>query len=280
MQIEQEETTWSSLASVIADLKAQLPRGEAAQTGATIKPGCPQCQGVGYYKEAVPFGHPHFGLLFPCVCKLRAQQARRCAELAHLSNLAVFQNQTFATFDATTPALAEALAIARAYARKPQGWLVLLGSYGVGKTHLAAAIAHTVLEREEEVLFVVVPDLLDHLRSAFAPTSELCYDAQFELVRTVSLLILDDLGTEAATPWAREKLYQLFNHRYQERLSMVVTSNRPLDELEPRLASRLGDWRLSQVIQIEAMDYRRSRVVGVREVGGRNYTSQDKECVQ
>jgi len=37
------------------------------------KPACPHCDGAGYYKEPVPFGHPHFGVLFPCVCKLAEQ---------------------------------------------------------------------------------------------------------------------------------------------------------------------------------------------------------------
>ena len=65
MDVEQEGTVWSSLASVIADLAAQLPKGERAETGVTAIPCCPYCQGAGYYKEAVPFGHPHFGLRLP-----------------------------------------------------------------------------------------------------------------------------------------------------------------------------------------------------------------------
>ena len=63
-------------------------------------------------------------------------------------------------------------------------------------------------------MFVVVPDLLDHLRATFSPTSTVSYDRRFEEIRTTPLLVLDDLGTQAMTPWAREKLYQLFNHRY------------------------------------------------------------------
>ncbi len=56
---------------------------------------------------------------------------------------------------------------------------------------------------------MVVPDLLDHLRATFSPSSTVSLDRRFEEVRTTPLLILDDLGTQSATPWAREKLYQI-----------------------------------------------------------------------
>ena len=140
---------------------------------------------------------------------------------------------------------------------RPDGWLTLIGPYGVGKTHLAAAIAHEALGRGEVVLFAVVPDLLDHLRTTFGPQSTIAYDEQFDFLRTVPLLILDDLGTESATPWAREKLYQLINHRYNYRLPTVVTSNLKPDAIEPRIYSRLCDPACGILITITAADYRR-----------------------
>lgn len=70
------------------------------------------------------------------------------------------------------------------------------------------------------------------------------------------LLIVDDLGTESSTPWAREKLFQIFNHRYNHRLATVVTSNANLDSIEPRICSRLCDTALCTRIFIQAADYR------------------------
>jgi hypothetical protein len=102
-----------------------------------------------------------------------------------------------------------------AFAEQPTDWLVFNSvAYGNGKTHLAAAIANYVANSGEPVLFVVVPDLLDHLRASFNPSSQSRLDKRFDEVKSASLLVLDDLGTESATAWAREKLYQLFNHRY------------------------------------------------------------------
>ena len=109
----------------------------------------------------------------------------------------------------------------------------------------------------EQVLFAVVPDLLDHLRATFGPQSTVSYDERFELVRSVPLLILDDLGTESATPWVREKLYQLINHRYNYRLATVITTNLRLEAIEPRIYSRLCDPACGVVMTIAAQDYRR-----------------------
>jgi DNA replication protein DnaC len=143
------------------------------------------------------------------------------------------------------------------YANHPTGWLILFGNYGCGKTHLAAAIANKVINGNCEVLFTVVPDILDHLRSTFGPTSEVAYDDRFEQIRNAKLLILDDLGTENATPWAREKLYQIINHRYNYALPTVITSNREPKDIDPRIRSRMDDRVLClEQIMIGAGDYR------------------------
>ncbi len=154
--------------------------------------------------------------------------------------------------------LKRAYELAQEFARESKGWLVLSGGYGCGKTHLAAAIANYRLEQGEPVLFVVVPDLLDHLRATFSPDSTVAYDERFETVRTAPLLILDDLGTQSSTPWAKEKLYQIINYRYNAQLPTVITTNRPLDEIDARLRSRMSDPDLCQTYRIQARDFRAS----------------------
>ena len=64
-------------------------------------------------------------------------------------------------------------------------------------------------------------------------------------------------GTENTTPWAREKLYQIINHRYVERLLTIVTSNQSHDKIDERILSRLLDTHLTRDIHIDAADYRR-----------------------
>ena len=152
--------------------------------------------------------------------------------------------------------LRQAFNLAMEFARSPEGWLIFQGVNGCGKTHLAAAIANYRLAQGEPVLFVVVPELLDHLRSTFSPESKISYDEFFEDIKKTPLLILDDFGEQAATPWAQEKLYLLINHRYNARLPMVVTTCLSLDEIETRISSRMVDPKLSLVFNIIAPDYR------------------------
>lgn len=155
--------------------------------------------------------------------------------------------------------LEQAYRVALNFAQSPQGWLVLLGDNGCGKTHLAAAIANHLLQAGKSVLFIVVTDLLDHLRSAFSPESRVSYDELFEKVKKVPVLILDDFGEQSATPWAQEKIYQLINYRYNARLATVITTCSTLDEIESRISSRMMDPSLSLVFNIKLPDYRGDR---------------------
>jgi DNA replication protein DnaC len=178
--------------------------------------------------------------------------------------LELLRSMTFDNFDhkrLELPAeqrqnLRQAYNLAVEFARSPEGWLIFQGVNGCGKTHLAAAIANHRLAQGKPVLFVVVPDLLDHLRSTFSPDSKISYDEFSEGLKGTPLLILDDFGEQSATPWAQEKLYQLINYRYNARLPMVVTTCLSLDEIETRISSRMVDPRISLVFNITAPDYR------------------------
>lgn len=179
-------------------------------------------------------------------------------------DLPLLTQMTFDAFDRnrvnlgedTSENLAKAFEIAVSFADAPDGWLVLVGQSGCGKTHLAVAIANERQRQRQPVIFAVVPDLLDYLRSTFAPDSKVAYDRLFEEIRTTPLLILDDLGAQVSSPWALEKLYQVLNYRYNARLPTVITTNVHLEDLERRLSSRLMDHRLSLVFAIAAPDYR------------------------
>lgn len=237
------------------DMAGEGPRPEPA---VPLAPDvCPVCRGAGYVRLDVPVGDPAFGQAVRCVCKEREVERRDRSNLRRLSNLDPFRDKTFASFDSSLPGMGEAYEVARHYADDPMGWLIFRGGYGCGKTHLAAAIANAAEQAGVPVVFAIVPDLLDHLRAAFAPSSETTYDALFDKVREVQLLVLDDFGAENGTAWATEKLFQLINYRYNYRMPTVITTNtRLLSHMDERIRSRLSDIGLVRAVNIEAADYR------------------------
>jgi len=221
---------------------------------------CPLCGGAGFLRRDLPLDHPEFGRAFPCQC-IRAETAEaRLARLQRYSSLGPLTRLTFANLiehgRSANPRDRELfrglVRDARAFAEAPEGWLLVHGPSGAGKTHVAAAIANRCLERGQPALFVVVPDLLDHLRAAYKPDSDLGYDTLLEQVRTAPVLVLDDLGTQNATAWAQEKLFQILNHRYNAQLPTVVTTNLSLERIDERLRMRLTDSALSRVYYVEA----------------------------
>ncbi|MGB2695124.1 MAG: ATP-binding protein [Dehalococcoidia bacterium] len=218
------------------------------------KDACPDCHGARFVYLDVPLDHPDFGKAIACRCVGQEDVDVRLTRLQRYSNLGPLTRLTFENLirrgrsaDPRDQARFQRCAQdAEEFAKDPHGWLVLVGPSGCGKTHVAAAIANRSVELGTPALFVVVPDLLDHLRAAYKPDADIGYDQLFEQVRNAHVLILDDLGTQSATPWAQEKLFQIINHRYNARLPTVVTTNVPLNKFDERLRTRLGDPSLTQ----------------------------------
>ncbi len=251
------------------------PNNDADGILPDLDPLCPICGGTGYLRQDVPVGHPNFGKLVLCQCREREKETDRMSELRRISNLDTMARFTFDQFVPEGYGLTEerrrnlrlSYETALEFAKNPQGWLVLLGGYGCGKTHLAAAIANHAISQGNPALFVVVPDLLDHLRATYSPYSTTTYDQRFEEVRSASLLILDDLGAHSSTPWAQEKLFQIFNYRYNAQLPTVLTSNHELEDIDIRVRSRLIDPDMSRIVKILAPDFRQSGVAqGISEL--------------
>ena len=127
--------------------------------------------------------------------------------------------------------LGSAKAYVQRWANEPNGWLSLHGSYGAGKTHLAVAAAAEREARGDEVFFATVADLLDYLRSTFAPDSPIAHDDLLDRIRTADVLALDDMGAERSTPFAEDKLFQIMGYRYEERLPTIITTSHRVEEI-------------------------------------------------
>ncbi|MEE8337947.1 MAG: ATP-binding protein [Dehalococcoidia bacterium] len=202
---------------------------------------------------------PDFGRAVPCECVRGEDERTRRERLVRYSRLGALERFTFETLlkqgrssgREAQARYSHAVEVAERFAAQPQGWLVLTGVPGCGKTHLAAAIANQAIDRGEPALFLGVADLLDHLRASYDDEAELPYEELLEQLRTAPLVVLDDLDSYSETPWAREKFFQLVSHRFHAALPTVFTCERPPTEIDPRLGARLADPAISQVLVLE-----------------------------
>ena len=228
-------------------------------------PDCPHCQGQGYLRADLPIDHPDFGRLQICTCRQVDIHERMHARLFRMSQLDELQHLTFDSFNPhgrvglgpqQQESLERAFNQAHTFSEQVEGWLLVQGGFGCGKTHLAAAIANNAVGNGIPTLFLTVPDLLDQLRYSYSD-EEVTFEDRFEQIRSAPLLILDDFGTQSATSWAREKLFQILNFRYINQLPLVVTTNLAIEEIEGRMRSRLSDPEIVTYVRIYAPDHRR-----------------------
>lgn len=124
--------------------------------------------------------------------------------------------------------------------------LMITGPVGSGKTFLACAAANALIDNGLEVLFVIVPDLLDQIRASYDTSNRDTEHDLMDSARSVGVLILDDLGAHNYTDWVRNKLYTIINYRLNNRLPTLITTNLDLHELEQYLGQRTT----SRIIQM------------------------------
>lgn len=221
---------------------------------------CPRCHGAGWVvRDRL---HNDFSLVECPDCD--TVQQRRMAAVQVMSDLGGdLLTCTFAGFKARDAQTKAMLDCAINFADEPKGWLVMSGTNGTGKTHLAAAITNHLKAQNKVCLFLTAPALLAYLRAAFDPKRErdeewLSLDQRVQYIRDVPVLVIDDLGAEKATDWTAEQLFVLLNDRQVKRAPTVITTNLKASDFEPRLASRLANKAVVTIVgSFGVSDYRR-----------------------
>lgn len=133
--------------------------------------------------------------------------------------------------------------------------LILVGGYGSGKTHLAAAIANNLVDKAIPVLFDTYIGHLDRIKADFKELDEYSHLLK---MKSIPMLVIDDLGKEKKTDWSQQILFDVMNYRYEHYLPTVITTNMNMQMLaahvEGAVASRLME--TSEVVQTASGDFR------------------------
>jgi DNA replication protein DnaC len=111
------------------------------------------------------------------------------------------------------------------------------GPVGTGKTSLAILVAKAAKDAGRSYAVYPVPRLLAEIKRTFDRDASDTYLGVFRRLCTVDVLVLDDLGAEKQTEWVLEQLYSIVNERWQDRRSIVVTTNIP--DADPEGPARL-----------------------------------------
>jgi DNA replication protein DnaC/primosomal protein DnaI len=115
---------------------------------------------------------------------------------------------------------------------KNNGSAIFYGGRGCGKTMLVSIIINELAKKQKGILFKSVPELLNAIRAKFKDGTA---DEVLETIKKVDVLVLDDLGTEKMTRWVSEQLFLIVNHRYDNELPIIITTNYTPRELAKRL---------------------------------------------
>ena len=133
--------------------------------------------------------------------------------------------------------------------------IMLQGNAGVGKSHLLYAFMNKCAEMQKAVFFMNVSDMFDMLKSGYTDNS---FEGKMYRLKTVDVLVLDDIGVEKPSEWIEEKLFQLLNHRITNELPTFLSTNCSQKDLKARLHERITS-RIKEatiVVTVEGDDMR------------------------
>ena len=166
--------------------------------------------------------------------------------------------------------------------------LLLMGSVGVGKTHLAVAILKGLTAKGVQGLFCEFGSLLKQIQDSYNPISQTSELRVLAPIYQAEVLVLDELGATVPTDWVRDTMYQIINKRYNDRKLTIFTTNyldeirsehqpaeptrtfsrkasseriREMTTLEDRIGTRLRSrlYEMCNVVEIEGDDYRKNQ---------------------
>src|SRR5580692_5466766 len=230
------------------------------------KEDCGICRGTGWKMVARKDGLPG-QVAAPCECGMdeRAEKVMVRARIPKRYEHCDFESYSTDLTDGKTwtaqhekslkHAKFETEGFVREFPATEKG-LLLIGPSGVGKTHLAVAALKELIKRGHEGLFCDYRELLKEIQASYNPASESTEMKILEPIRTVEILVLDDLGASKPSDWVRDIVGIVLNARYNESRTTLITTNyldNPATEGE---ATRLPSGKLVMPTREDSLDQR------------------------
>lgn len=190
---------------------------------------CPRCDGSGVRVLSLPGGATK---IETCACQLE----QRVARLLHRAGIpARYEHCSFESYEATFQGADRSLAAAHLMARRfVDGYpattaghgLLLTGSIGVGKTHLAVGILQAlIVEKSVHGLFCDYRELLKEIQHSYNPQVATTEMEILQPVFDAEVLVLDELGASKPTDWVWDTVALVLNTRYNDKRTTIITTN-------------------------------------------------------
>lgn len=224
---------------------------------------CPVCYGAGWMRDAKEIGRLEKCLSCNSVDQQQInRQLAMCWDIGKL-NIATPNPPTFDAFQSRDAAAAAMLKAAMQFARMPQGFLTIHGTYGAGKTHLAQAAARSLLQRRQPCLYINASSLFEYLGAVHrSDDDDTDYTGRMSWCVYVRVLILDELNMEGNSKAVADLRRSLIDARYQRvttgegGATMLISNDDPSKWHDQAVASRANDTRFS-VLEATGVDFRR-----------------------
>lgn len=165
---------------------------------------------------------------------------------------------TLDNYEPTNEVLAKAKADMESYVQNFDGKqnMLLHGGYGTGKSHLSVAVTKRLMEQGKQCLFLSLPKLLTKIKDTYN-NKGVTEEELLEVVQSVDLLVLDDLGAEHNTEWATAKLFEILDDRAGK--ATIYTTNLSSSSLRERFNERNFSRLMenAKIVKMTGSDYRR-----------------------
>lgn len=184
-----------------------------------------------------------------------------------------FVDRTLDNYVASTPEMVKALKLCRYYvdnfehSEDPRGsmlgrgvGLIFAGKPGTGKTHLGAAILRALLPRHVGV-YATFMGMMNMIRATYDAGSKTTERQVLERLRSVPLLVVDEIGVQRGTDDEHVQLFGIMDERYARKLPTIVITNQDLRGLRAFVGDRLMD-RLNETTRTITFDWDSHRKPG------------------